>query len=206
MKRLVIILLIINAFNINVNAYNKNVNYVPRLTFGAEWGWIGTLGSAYHYNFYSPEGYRLNERGVSLKPTGNGEANVHIGYNINQYWNIAFYTGLTGLAQYHNAVPFSFRATRCFGDDHLADRWLAFADIGTGVSLKDRPQEILSGKLGGGYRFSLSRDTKIDIIAALRLTHTHPQIISENTQIEQKWINRNSLFLAAFSLGISITL
>ena len=81
MKRLVIILLIINAFNINVNAYNKNVNYAPRLTFGAEWGWIGTLGSAYHYNFYSPEGYRLNERGVSLKPTGNGEANVHKKHN-----------------------------------------------------------------------------------------------------------------------------
>ncbi|MBR5567793.1 MAG: hypothetical protein IKW27_03525 [Bacteroidales bacterium] len=206
MKRLATILLIICAFNINVNAYNKNVSNVPRLTFGAEWGYVGTFHYAYSFNFFATEGYRFNKTGSSFNWSNNGEVNLHLGYNLNHHWNLALYGGLTGLMNMHNAVPISLRATYLFGEDHLADRWLAFADLGTGVDIKKEPQGILSGKLGGGYRFSLSRDTKLDIIAALRLTHTHPQIISENEIISLKWVNKNSAFLSAIFIGISLTL
>ena len=87
----------------------------------------------------------------------------------------------------------------------LKDRWLAFIDLGTGVSIKHEPQEIWTGKLGGGYRITLSRDSKLDLIAAVRLACTHPQIIDGEDLIALEWTNRNLAFLQSFSLGISIT-
>ena len=66
-------------------------------------------------------------------------------------------------------------------------------------------QELATAKLGAGYRISLSRDTKLDFIAAVRLTHTHPQIIDEGDLITLEWTNRNSAFLAAVSVGMSLT-
>lgn len=195
-----------SAFNIGVNAHNNYVSNLPRVTFGVEWSYLCTFYSAYHYNYFSTDGYRVNRRGGDSGWANNGEANLHIGYNFNENWNLSFHAGLTGLMNIHNAVPLSLRATHYFGKDHLTDRWFAFFDAGTGISIKTEPQELVSGKIGGGYRISLSRDTKLDIIAGFRITHTHPTIVDEGTEITLKWINRNSALLTAFSVGISLTL
>ena len=77
--------------------------------------------------------------------------------------------------------------------------------LGSGISIKREPQELATAKFGAGYRISLSRDTKLDFIAAVRLTHTHPQIIDEGDLITLEWTNRNSAFLAAVSVGMSLT-
>jgi hypothetical protein len=86
----------------------------------------------------------------------------------------------------------------------MTDTWLAFADLGTGISLKHEPQEIVTGKIGGGYRINLSPGTKLDFIAAMRLAYTHPQIMDGDDMITLKWTNRNIAFIQSFSLGMSI--
>ena len=82
---------------------------------------------------------------------------------------------------------------------------MTFMDVGTGISFKNEPQEIWTGKVGGGYRITLSRDTKLDFIAALRLACTHPQVMDGDDKITLEWTNRNLAFLQSFSLGMSIT-
>jgi hypothetical protein len=85
------------------------------------------------------------------------------------------------------------------------DRWFAFADAGTGISIKKQVQEIAAVKIGVGYRVSLSMDTKLDFIAALRCTYTHPDIYFEHEIISQRWINRNDGVAVSASVGMAVT-
>ena len=61
------------------------------------------------------------------------------------------------------------------------------------------------GKIGGGYRISLSKDTKLDFLFSARLTYTHPYIFYDDTQISHNKINRNNAWLSALSIGISLS-
>ena len=205
MRKFLCILLIICSFNLNVTGQGREHEDYARLSFGAEWSYIGTLHYNTWYNFFSTEGYRVSRHDNVSGYWNNGEALLHVGYNFSKHWNIALYAGLTGIADFHNAVPLSIRATYCFGQDARKDRWLTFLDLGTGISIKNEPQEIWTGKLGGGYRITLSRDTKLDLVAAIRLACTHPQIIDGEDIINLEWTNRNLAFLQSFSLGMSIT-
>ena len=63
----------------------------PRFTFGAEWGYTGIFYYGYHYNFYAPEGYRVDPRDHSFTYESNGDAYLHAGYNFNhKYTYITF--------------------------------------------------------------------------------------------------------------------
>lgn len=205
MKRFLYILLIISSFNLNVKGQDGVSEDFARLSFGAEWSYIGTVHYNTWYNFFSTEGYRVSRHGNASGYWNNAEALLHVGYNFNRHWNLALYAGMTGFADFHNAIPVSLRATYYFGQDALKDRWMTFMDLGTGVSIKKEPQDIWTGKIGGGYRITLSRDTKLDLIAAIRLACTHPQIMDGDDIITLKWTNRNLALLQSFSLGMSIT-
>ena len=178
---------------------------LPEFTFGVEWGYVATLQYGYHNNFFSLEGNRVDRRGNVFQLFNNADAYIHAGYNINHLWNVSAYVGCAGLADNQSIMPISVRATRYFGEDYMKDRWLCFADLGSGISLKKHPQEILVGKLGGGYRISLSRISKLDFIASVRITYSHDNINYYGYEIEPEYINRNNIYASALSLGISLT-
>lgn len=203
MKRLTVIFTMLFAFLTDARA--QEAEDFPRITYGAEWSYVASVFSAYHYNYFSPEGYRYDSMGAATSYVGNGEALFHVGYNVTNSWNLALYAGFTGISDIHNAIPVSFRATRLFKPDEKGDRWFTFADAGTGISIKKQAQEIAALKIGGGYRISLSRDTKIDFNAALRCTYTHPDIYFENEIITRRWINRNNAMVVSASVGMSVT-
>ncbi len=179
---------------------------IPRFTYGAEWGYIGIFFSGYHFNFFAPEGYRVDPRYNEFTFISNGEAYLHAGYNISDKYNLSAYMGLSAIGEYHHTVPVSLRLTRYYRENAQKDRWLAFIDVGSGISIKDTPQALLSGKIGLGYRISLSRSTKLDLIAALRSVLTHPDIDYYGTMIQHDRINRNNAYVSAFSIGLSLTL
>lgn len=203
MKKITAIAAIMIFFLTNTNAQNKEE--FPRITFGAEWSFVASAFTAYHFNYFSPEGYRYNEMGSHAGFTGNGEGLLHVGYNVTERWNLSIYTGITGISNIHNAIPLSIRATHLFNADENGDRWFAFADAGTGISLKKDIQETATLKLGTGYRVSLSRDTKLDFHISLRCIYTHPDIYFENELISYRWINRNNALVAAVSVGMAVT-
>jgi len=202
MKKFLFISLMVFAATSAVRAEVKDF---PRLTYGLEWGYVGVFHSGYHYNFFAPEGFRLNPSGNSLTFCSNAEAYLHVGYNLNENWNISFYGGIAGVEDYDRVVPLSFRGTRYFGDDPMADRYFAFLDLGSGIIIKPHPQEILVGKIGGGYRYSLSRKVKLDFIVSLRTTYTHPQIDYYGEKIPYDRINRNNAYVSAVSFDIALT-
>ena len=213
MKRFLSIILIITSFNINVIGGNKNVKgknealiATNKWDFGVEWSYVGTYAYNTKYNFFNTEGYRVNAHSEVSGYWSNAEVLLHAGYNLNRRWNISLYTGVIGLADIHYAVPVSLRMTHYFAKNSiLADTWLAFAEVGSGICIKNEPQEIWSGKIGGGYRINLSEATKLDFIAAFRLTYTHPQIIDGNDKIPLEYTNLNSALLQSFSIGMAIT-
>lgn len=180
-------------------------NDYPRITFGAEWSYIAAIYSSYHYNYFSPDESRFNITGNEFKHYDNGEVLLHIGYNLDKYWNISAYTGLSGIADYHNSIPINLRITRYFGNNALKDRWFSFIDVGSGITIKKQAQAIMSAKLGAGYRISLSKDTKIDFISAIRNTYTQPQVYHEKETIRLENTNRNDAYILSLSLGIALT-
>ena len=178
---------------------------LSRVTFGAQWDYCGTFLTGLNQYFYAPEGFR--ESIISNKHSfiSNGESAIHAGYNFNDYWNISLYIGYTAIGKYHRAVPVSLRATRYFGDDPLKDRWFGFMDLGSGVSIRTDPREIYTGKIGGGYRMSLSKYTKLDFIMSLRAIYTYPDLIYYNEIIQNKDISRNYGYVCSLCFGIGVT-
>ena len=180
-------------------------NTYPRFTYGAEWGYTGIFYYGYHYNFYAPEGFRVDPRGHSFTYESNGEAYLHAGYNFSHKYNLSLYAGISAVMEYHHTVPVSIRLTRYYGDSHLADRWLTFIDLGSGIILKEYRQDMYTGKIGGGYRLSLSRDTKLDFIVTIRTILTHPDIEYDGVEITPDRINRNNAYCSGASIGMALT-
>ena len=203
MKRFALILLILSTFAIKANAQGESL---PRMTFGAEWSYISTIHSSWHYNFFSSEGYRVNLKGSEIMHHSNAEAFLKAGYNFNENWNLALYVGIAGIGNVHKALPVSLRSTCFFGKEYMADRWFSFIEAGSGISLKLPPQEIFACKAGGGYRISLSRNTKMDFIVAVKVNYTHPDVIYEDVRIEHDRINRNGMTLTSVSVGMAINI
>lgn len=204
MKRLIIIYLSI-LLPIASGASSKDKEGFRRVTFGAEWSYIASFHSGVHHNFFSDEGYRvdLNQNGFSFR--SNGEVYLHVGYNLNRNWNISFYTGYAGVYDHNNAIPVSIRTTRMFRQDREGDRWMVFLDAGSGLCLKKPVQEIVCGKIGTGYRISLSPDSSLDFLLAYRMTLTHPDIIYDDYKVDYSKINRNNAYTSALSIGISLS-
>ncbi len=205
MRRAISILLIISIFNISVKARNTEGERFSRLTYGLEWGYSATVFSGYHYNYFAPEGFRMDEFGNSFRCRSNAEAYLNVGYNLSDVWNIAVYAGYAGVSDLHKAIPVSLRGTRFFGNDPAEDRWFAFMDFGTGICLKKPVQEIISGKIGCGFRMSLSPTTGLDFLFAIKTIYTHPYIYYDGIEIPFDKINRNNAYISSLSLGLALS-
>ena len=205
MRKLITISLIFSLFNISVKARETEGEGNPRLTFGLEWGYVAAIHSGFHFYYFAPEGFRVDEFGNAFEYISNAEVYVKAGYNLSDVWNIALYAGYAGVADMHKVIPVSLRGTRFFGDDPSADRWFAFMDIGTGICIKKPIQEILSAKAGGGYRLSLSRNTKLDFLFSIRTMLTHPYVYYDGVEIPYDKINRNNAYVNSLSVGIGLS-
>lgn len=204
MRKFIIICILI-SLSVILQARSVSSSDEGRLTFGAEWSFISSFHSRVHHNFFSEEGYRVDLIKRNMGYENNGELELHCGYDINNDWNISLHTGFVGIYNIGNAIPVSIRLTRLFKEDRVGDRWLCYIDTGTGVCLKENPQMIAVGKIGGGYRMSLSRTTKLDFLLACRTSLTHSQVVFDGYVVPFEKTNRNNAFITALSLGISLT-
>ena len=200
MKRGLVILLL---SCLCISSYGKGNHTL--FTFGTEWSYCATFLSGHRYYYIAPEGYRIEDRGITARYITDGEIYVHAGYNINSYWNVSVYVGYTGIGDYHDSIPISLRATRYFEDNPAGDRWFAFADLGSGISIRQSPSELLSAKAGCGYRLSLSRITKMDFITSLRFIHTHPDIYYYGEKVHSSAIRICSGYIMSACVGIGLT-
>ena len=177
---------------------------VPRITYGAEWSYIATLNTTYHHNFRALDGYRVNEKGSTMMYNGNGELLAHIGINFGIHYNLALYAGYGGLYEGYTVFPVSLRNTWLFGDSPEKSRWLCFIDAGAGIRPGDR--DAITGKAGFGYRLSLSRSVKLDLLLAYRFSYAETSFCDPDGPVPDHRIMRNNNYLSALNLGIGITL
>ena len=201
MKKIVLIFLSLILSITCMNAGNDRTE----VTYGVEWGYKATVFTGGHANFFAPDGHREDIVKNALNFYANSHASVHFGMDMNDLWNLSAYVGYAGIADYHHSIPVSIRLTRFFETDSKGDRWLSFIDAGSGISVKKDPEEILTGKLGAGYRLSLSKDTKLDFMAAGEIVITHPEINYFGSIISADRINRNISYVTSISLSISLT-
>lgn len=205
MRNRLIIVILLSLISFGAYAGTRNGQSFRKFTFGAEWGFISSFHSGIHHNFFSEEGYRVDINQQSIGYESNGDVYLHCGYNINQEWNLSIYAGFAGVANIGNSIPLSLRMTRLFKEDKRGDRWLCYLDAGSGVCLKQNPQMIAAGKIGGGYRMALSRTTKMDFLLGYRMTLSHPDIVFDGYTVPFEMINRNNAYVSAIALSISLT-
>lgn len=186
-------------------AESRNDSDKRRLSFGAEWSYIGAFHCGIHHNFFSEEGYRVDINTKSLGFKSNGEALFHVGYDFDRKWNLSMYAGFAGIYGFSKVIPVSLRLTRFFNTNEMGDRLLCFFDGGSGISIKRSPQEILVGKIGGGYRIALSCKSSLDFIFAYRVSFTHPTIFYDGYEVGMNMTNRNNAYVSALSAGISLS-
>lgn len=204
MKRILIsITMLFAAFTLD--ASQKHEGEFKRLTFGAEWNYIASFHSGIHHNFFSEVGYRVDLKNKGYGYISNADLYLHCGYNLNNDWNLALYTGIAGVYDLSKILSISIRATHFFTPDNRGDRWFAFLDGGSGLSLTRHPQPTATGKFGFGYRVSLSTATKLDLSAAYRVSLTHPEIEFDGYSVPIERINRNNAYVSAVSIGMALT-
>lgn len=203
MKRFLIIISSLIVSVINMAAGNDIVK-PQRFTWGIEWGYVASFHYGIHYNFFSEDGYRVDLNSNRFAYQGNGDVYIHLGYNINDRLNLSVYSGLTGLHDFHKAIPLSLRLSRYFDINSSMDKMLVFADAGSGICIKENAQAIVTGKIGGGYRIALSPSSSIDILLAYRMTLTHPTVTYEKDIVPMNRINRNNAYISAISVGIGL--
>ena len=203
MKKFLLIQILM-LIQLSLYAEGKGVSD-DRITFGVEWNYIASLHCGIHHNFYAQEGYRVNLNDSSFGYVSNGEVSLFCGYDFRPDWNISLHAGYAGVYDLSKVVPISVRVTKYYKANEKGDRWFGYIDGGSGVCLKKDPQAIGVGKIGGGYRIALSKDTSLDLIAACRVSFLHPSVIYEGYEVPSEKINRNNAYVSALSFGISIS-
>ena len=203
MKRSVIILFMMFPFL--MSGRERTDCESKGFSFGCEWGYIASFHYGEHHNFFSEEGYRVDYRNERFRYHTNAEVMLHIGYDLNQSWNISLNAGYAGIFDMHHAIPISLRATRMFRRNSYGDRWFTFLDLGSGIDLKKETQALLCGKVGGGYRIALSRESGLDFLFSYRMTLAHPEVSYDGYPVRLEKINRNNAYISALSVGIRLT-
>lgn len=204
MKKLISIFLIFAASSV-MHAEDTSSEHRNDFTFGVELNYIAAFHCAIHHNFFSEIGYRVDLKDNQFKYISNNDLYLHCGYNLNKRWNMSLYLGLSGVYDVNTIIPLSLRATRYFREDAKGDRCFAFMDLGSGLSLTRHPQAPASGKIGAGYRISLSPASKLDFLLAYRMVLARPEIDFDGYEVPVNRINRNNAYVSAMSIGVALT-
>ena len=173
----------------------------PLYSFGVEYGYIAQHHIYSHFNYVADGGYRVNHEDVDITYTTNAQVLAHFGVNLGRHTNLAVYGGYQGITRKQRIFPMTLRFTGLFGQPDDKGRWLAYA--GGGVGFKGSKQmfgNAVVGHIGGGYRLTLTRETKLDFLAAIQSTYWHPNTFSESIDVR-----RSNELLLGLNLGIGLT-
>ena len=180
----------------------------PRITFGAEGNFILTAATWRHFNYVADAGYRVNIKGYDYSPVFNGQILANIGCNISGRVNLSLYSGYGGIYRKKTAVPLMLRVTYFWGKDPLAHRWFSCADTGVVTDGLEFSTAAPCGRLGGGYRLSLSRSVKLDFLVTYQRLSDHPEVTElvdgTETPVTGGRLRRSDVLINAVTFGIAL--
>ncbi len=185
---------------------NTHRRAFPLFTYGVELDYSAAFCNFYHHNYLaSGTGNRVDATGSDLYYENNGIVLGHFGVNAGKHLNFSVYGGYGSIAREEQIFPLSLRATWLFGKDPLSSRWLCFLD--GGVAIRSSAETGGIGKIGGGYRISLSRSVKLDLMFSYQLVYSEITIADSNgVTVTENRMRRNDNYLNSINLAIGITL
>lgn len=178
----------------------------PRFTFGLESSYVLTFLDYSHFNFISADGDRRDVKSMSAGAWSNGQILLHGGVNVSERVNVSLYTGYSGIFVRERMIPVSLRVTWFYGRDPMRNRWMTFCSAGAGFNNPDLKRISAEGKAGGGYRISLNRHVKMDLLMAFQEVYTHIRAFEYDTgnYVPADRLRRNDTWISAFTFGIAL--
>lgn len=209
MEKLICLILLLSA-SLPACAGGVRERDFSRVTFGVEGSFAGAFLSYRHSNYISNYGYRIDRKTFRHNFHGNGEILLHVGCNISPCVNLSLYSGYSGACPEGRIFPFDLRLTWFPSEKTDKDRWFAFLDAGPALNRTGKVSTLAgTGKLGGGYRISITRSVKMDFLVSLRqvfLKDMHLKAnIADNQYVDENKIRRNNTAYTAVTIGIGLT-
>ena len=176
----------------------------PAFKFGVEWGENTLLWYAYHFNYTTDIGSRVDQQDSRFKAAFNGSVMGFAGVNASDWLSVAFYGGFAGYDRGLRMIPALVRTT-WYPRGACSDGIMAFMDLGTDVKTIIQESTVIAD-LGTGYRFSLSRHINLDFLLSLRTVQKRPPIPNPDGEgtIPAENVRNNSA--GYYAIGFSIAL
>lgn len=176
----------------------------PAFKFGVEWGENTLLWYAYHFNYTTDIGSRVDQQDSRFKAAFNGSVMGFAGVNASDWLSVAFYGGFAGYDKGLRMIPALVRTT-WYPRGACSDGIMAFMDLGTDVKTIIQENTVIAD-LGTGYRFSLSRHINLDFLLSLRTVQKRPPIPNPDGEgtIPAENVRNNSA--GYYAIGFSIAL
>ena len=176
----------------------------PAFKFGVEWGENTLLWYAYHFNYTTDIGSRVDQQDSRFKAAFNGSVMGFAGVNASDWLSVAFYGGFAGYDKGLRIIPALVRTT-WYPRGACSDGIMAFMDLGTDVKTIIQENTVIAD-LGTGYRFSLSRHINLDFLLSLRTVQKRPHIPNPDGEgtIPAENVRNNSA--GYYAIGLSIAL
>jgi len=176
----------------------------PAFKFGVEWGENTLLWYAYHFNYTTDIGSRVDQQDSRFKAAINGSVMGFAGVNASDWLSVAFYGGFAGYDKGLRMIPALVRTT-WYPRGACSDGIMAFMDLGTDVKTIIQENTVIAD-LGTGYRFSLSRHINLDFLLSLRTVQKRPPIPNPDGEgtIPAENVRNNSA--GYYAIGLSIAL
>ena len=176
----------------------------PAFKFGGEWGENTLLWYAYHFNYTTDIGSRVDQQDSRFKAAFNGSVMGFAGVNASDWLSVAFYGGFAGYDKGLRIIPALVRTT-WYPRGACSDGIMAFMDLGTDVKTIIQENTVIAD-LGTGYRFSLSRHINLDFLLSLRTVQKRPPIPNPDGEgtIPAENVRNNSA--GYYAIGFSIAL
>lgn len=184
--------------------------FFDRIRFSCEWGYVQSLALSYHYNILSEEGYRIDESYSGFSPYPNGMMMFGAGFvPRGDMLSISLHGGCSGIHEDNRIIPVTLRMS--FFPKKVANDgifYLAEAGAGFHVPKTFKTRVSLVTRIGGGYRFALTRRCAIDLSATIMAAVSKPPVPNPDGPgyAAEQNIRSNSASYLAASLTIAVNL
>lgn len=189
---------------LSVSSVSAQKREFPLFTYGVEWGYSAHIHTAAEKLYYD-EGTRISDRYSTWGYQSHGEVLAHAGMNAGRHVNLSIYTGWSGIGEGISAIPLNLRCSVYYGRDTRRARWFNYAEGGTAF-VPDRPDvPVYAGRIGAGWRASLSRSVKLDFSIAYKMTYLRPGIVENGVSVPKEQVLIDNNYFSAICLNIGLT-
>lgn len=174
--------------------------------YGFEWGVSSLVMNAYHYNFLTDEGFRVNDTGIENPLISNMGILGHIDLCVADLMTFSLCSGYMGVNANRRIIPVSGRV--CFSPKGCyEDGVLAFIDAGIGINSIKSDYVLILSKAGTGYRYALSPSLSLDFLVNAQVAIDHPEVWDKVAQsyVSAVHVRRSDAFYLALGVSIALT-